>query len=117
MIEAIVVERGKANTLGPDFVSILLEGRRSMIERGRVELDKAEPSSTMTLRTIYLPNIRRSDIIEVIGSEFGPRRVGVVTSYQHSTVLSQNTKKPVPVGATTTIETKIYDASSLTTVI
>jgi len=80
---AIIAQRGNGDRPGADITEPLLNNLDVMRERGRVELDRYEPQSPVTLLTTYQPNIMNGDIIKIVDAGYGPVWYGKITSIEH----------------------------------
>lgn len=83
----IIAQRNPADRPGPDISDPLITTIEAAKERGRVELDKHESQTPITVTTRFNSSMVCGKLVRIVDALQGPVRVGKITSVEHTGVI------------------------------
>lgn len=82
----IIVYRGAGDKEGEEIFDVLLSEVAPALRRGSYEIDKVSPREIVDSEVVYLPQIRRGMLLEIVNTDTGASDRGVVSSFMHAVV-------------------------------
>ena len=83
MIDIMVI-RGAGDISGGDVASPLLCTTEAAVSRGRQEIEAHAKVTSVSLKTIFKPGVRKGDIVQVDDPLQGPTWLGVIVGISHA---------------------------------